>query len=102
MVLTDPKPARRCADTLVCLVEPTRIRILDVLRTGPKNVTELAKALKVEIVNVSHHLSVLRHAGLVETRKDGRFVVYALDPEFADGKGGLGIDLGWCKVKVVG
>ncbi len=36
------------------------------------NVTQLAKALGVEIVNVSHHLGVLRNAGLVEDIKDGR------------------------------
>ena len=47
-------------------IEANRIRIIECLRTGSKNVTELAKALNVEIVNVSHHLGVLRTAGLVQ------------------------------------
>ena len=50
-------------------------------RAGPKNVSELAESLHTQIANVSHHLGVLRHAGVVLDEKQGRFVVYRLNPE---------------------
>jgi ArsR family transcriptional regulator len=100
MALTSSKAAKQCADSLSGIAEPSRIQIIDFLRTGPKNVTEIAKALKAEIVNVSHHLGVMRAAGLVENKKDGRFVICTLDPKFSDSKSGLTLDLGWCKVTI--
>jgi DNA-binding transcriptional ArsR family regulator len=69
------------------------------LRKGATSVGEIAKALKTKIVNVSHHLGVMRQAGLVESEKDGRFVIYSLHPSF---KNGSVIDLGWCKVMITG
>ena len=102
MALTNSKVAKQCADILSGIAEPNRIQIIDVLRTGPKSVTEIAKALKIEIVNASHHLSVLRNAGLVENRKDGRFMIYSLDPKFVAGNSSTTIDLGWCKVEIAG
>ena len=77
--MTDQKQAKACADMLQAIAEPNRIRIIECLRTGSMNVTQLAKALNVEIVNVSHHLGVLRTAGLVQDEKNGRFVVYYSD-----------------------
>src|SRR5438045_436501 len=70
----------RCARLLRALADPERLRLISVLRGGPHNVTQLAELLKSEIVNVSHHLGVLRHAGLVQDVKQGRFVVYSLHP----------------------
>jgi ArsR family transcriptional regulator len=102
MALTNSKVAKQCADALSGIAEPSRIQIIDVLRTGPKNVTEIAKALKTEIVNASHHLKVMRMAGLVEDKKDGRFVIYSLDPKFVASKGSTTLDLGWCKLEIVG
>lgn len=80
--MTDPKLAQECARQLQAIAEPNRIRIIDCLRTGQKNVTQLATLLDVEIVNVSHHLGVMRAAGIVQDRKDGRFVIYALAGEY--------------------
>ena len=48
--MTDPKQAKQCAEMLQAIAEPNRIRIIECLRTGSKNVTELAKLLNVEIV----------------------------------------------------
>src|SRR5277367_6487565 len=79
--MTDPKQAKQCAEMLKAIAEPNRIRIIECLRAGSMNVTQLAKALSVEIVNVSHHLGVLRQAGLVQDEKNGRFVVYSLHPK---------------------
>lgn len=71
----------RCARLLRALADAERLRIISVLRKGPHNVSELAALLDSEIVNVSHHLGVLRHAGLVQDVKQGRFVVYSLHPD---------------------
>ncbi len=100
--MTDPKQAKHCAELLQAIAEPNRIRIIDALRTGQKNVTELAKLLNVEIVNVSHHLGVLRQAGLVQDEKHGRFVVYSLHPKHFtnDNTKATYLDLGWCRIEI--
>lgn len=100
--MTDKKQAEDCATMLQALAEPNRIRIIECLRTGSKNVTQLARELGVEIVNVSHHLGVLRTAGLVEDIKDGRFVIYSLHPKVFhnDSTKATFLDLGWCRVEI--
>ncbi len=100
--MTDETQAKNCAKMLQALAEPNRIRVIECLRTGSMNVTDLARALKVEIVNVSHHLGVLREAGLVEAVKDGRFVIYSLHPKVFqnDSSKATYLDLGWCRVEI--
>ncbi len=100
--MTDTKQAKQCADLLQAIAEPNRIRIIECLRTGSKNVTELARLLSVEIVNVSHHLGVLRQAGLVQDEKDGRFVIYSLSPKHFnnDSTKVTYLDLGWCRIEI--
>lgn len=100
--MTDHKLAKKCADLLQGIAEPNRIRIIECLRAGSKNVTELAKLLNVEIVNVSHHLGVLRTAGLVLDEKQGRFVIYSLHPAHfnTDANKTTFLELGWCRVEI--
>lgn len=100
--MTNETQAKDCARMLQALAEPNRIRIIECLRTGSKNVTQLAQALNVEIVNVSHHLGVLRDAGLVEHTKDGRFVIYTLHPKVFqnDTSKATYLDMGWCRVEI--
>jgi len=100
--MTDVKVASECAKRLQALAEMNRIRIIDCLRTGQKNVTELATLLNVEIVNVSHHLGVLRAAELVNDVKDGRFVIYSLNPQFFsnDATNSTFANFGWCKIEI--
>jgi len=100
--MTDPKKAKQCAEILSGIADPNRIRIIECLRTGSKNVTELAKLINVEIVNVSHHLGVLREVGLVQDEKHGRFVVYSLHPKVFnnDDPKATVVDLGWCKIEI--
>ena len=71
----------RCACYLKAVGAAEPLRIIALLRDGPKNVGELSAALDVEVVKVSHHLQVLRHADVVNDRKEGRFVIYTLNPE---------------------
>jgi ArsR family transcriptional regulator len=80
MAIDDSLQSKHCARLLRAVADPERLRIIQCLRTGPKNVSELAELLEAEIVNVSHHLGVLRQAGLVEDEKQGRFVLYRLHP----------------------
>lgn len=75
---------RAAARFLAALAEPTRLRIVRHLAGGPSNVTKIAVDIGVEIVNVSHHLNLLKSAGVVASEKDGRFVVYSLACRPAD------------------
>jgi ArsR family transcriptional regulator len=72
------KTQRAEAEWLAALGEPTRLAILRTLATGEKTVTQLAVACEVEIVNASHHLSILKDCGLVAVERDGRFRRYRL------------------------
>jgi len=62
-------------------VEPARRRILDLLIDGPLPVGHLVAAAGLSQPNTSRHLRVLREAGLVEVRPDGRRRLYVLRPE---------------------
>src|SRR2546428_394741 len=57
---------------------PTRRALLDVLAGGESNVTDLVTSLDVTQSAVSQQLLVLKNAGLVEERAEGRFRVYRL------------------------
>lgn len=70
------KNDKAVAKFIAAVAEPTRIAVIRQLVGGTKTVGELAKAIGVEIVNISHHLGVMRQAGLVTSEKDGRFVRY--------------------------
>jgi ArsR family transcriptional regulator len=71
----DPRAA---AEWLAAFAEPTRLAIVKYLATGAKTVTELARACHTEIVNVSHHLGVMKTAGILVAERDGRFQRYSL------------------------
>ena len=60
------------------LGDPTRRAVLDLLRDGDRTAGEIADALGVPAPTASHHLGLLRQAGLVTSEKEGRFVRYAL------------------------
>ena len=69
------------AAALDVLAEPNRRRILDLVRDRPRPVGELVGELGLTQPGTSKHLRVLREAGLVEVRPDGRRRLYALRPE---------------------
>jgi DNA-binding transcriptional ArsR family regulator len=104
--MKDPMQPQRCARLLRAVADPDRLRIIQCLRTGPRYVGDLAKVLHIEAVNISHHLQVLRHAGLVESEKEGRFVLYRLRPEAFPfpAAGGIPthIDFGCCRLEMPG
>jgi DNA-binding transcriptional ArsR family regulator len=67
--------------TFEILADPTRRRVLDLLRDDDRTVTELVDALDMSQPAVSKHLRVLRDAGLVEARIDAQRRIYTLRPE---------------------
>jgi ArsR family transcriptional regulator len=66
------------------LSDPTRLDILERLRAGERCVCDLQGALDAAQSRLSFHLRILRDAGLVADRKDGRWVYYSLRPEAID------------------
>jgi DNA-binding transcriptional ArsR family regulator len=68
------------SNVLTALADPTRRRIFEKLRTGPKPVGIVAAGLPVSRPAVSQHLKVLREAGLVGDRAEGTRRVYFIDP----------------------
>lgn len=70
------------AEFFKALAHPTRIRILEALRNGEKNVTELQCCLKIEASSVSQQLAILRMKNIVVGRKVGTSVHYSVrDPQ---------------------
>ena len=102
--MKSPVEFDECARRLKALADPERLRIVQCLFAGPMNVSDLSTQLKDEIVKVSHHLGVLRNAGLVKAEKQGRFVVYELHPDVSAAakvaNDQQGIDLGCCRLEI--
>jgi len=67
------------AHPLDALGDPTRRRVFELLRDGPRSVGELASELPVSRPAVSQHLRVLESAGLVSHRRNGTRHLYELD-----------------------
>src|SRR5918993_26617 len=63
------------------LSDETRLAVLEMLRGGERCVCELQDALDAAQSRLSFHLKVLKEAGLVRDRKEGRWSYYALVPE---------------------
>jgi DNA-binding transcriptional ArsR family regulator len=72
---------KRMVTTFEVLSEPTRRRILDLLRAQERPVGDLVDAIGMSQPAVSKHLRVLRQAGLVEFRTDAQRRVYRVRPE---------------------
>src|SRR4051812_8299769 len=70
-----------CSKYLRALADGDRLKIVQCLQDGPMSVGEVTRRLAARLANVSHHLRLLRQAGVVERRKQGRFVIYALSPK---------------------
>jgi DNA-binding transcriptional ArsR family regulator len=72
------------ATALNALADPTRRRVFERLRKGPKSVSSIAASLPVSRPAVSQHLKVLREAGLVADRPDGARRLYFMNPRGLD------------------
>jgi DNA-binding transcriptional ArsR family regulator len=65
---------------LTALADPTRRRVFEELRRGPRAVGKIAARMPVSRPAVSQHLAVLKQAGLVLDRAEGTRRVYYIDP----------------------
>jgi DNA-binding transcriptional ArsR family regulator len=71
-----PELAELIAQRFRVIGDPTRIRILDMLRDGERSVAEITLALGTSQQNASKHLGVLLQAGIVARRKEGTSARY--------------------------
>jgi len=61
------------------LADPTRRRILELLAEGDRTAGDIAEQFPIAFASVSHHLGVLKAAGLVATEREGQFIRYRLN-----------------------
>lgn len=66
-------------NTLHALADPTRRKILDMLKKGRLSAGEITAQLPMTGATVSHHLSVLRDADLIFDHREGKFIYYELN-----------------------
>ena len=70
------------AEVLKALAQPTRLKILELLRNGERCICEIIPAVKGEQSNISRHISLMQKSHLVTTRKDGvKVMVKVRDPK---------------------
>lgn len=74
---------RGSVDGLKALAHPARLRILMLLREGELCVCQLMEVLGLAASTVSEHLSLLRRAGFVSERKEGKWVFYRITEDQA-------------------
>lgn len=75
-LLTDKSLFEMQAEICKTLTNPKRIEILNTLDNVEKTVTELVAALGASKANVSQHLAVMRHKGILATRREGVNIYY--------------------------
>ncbi len=80
-----PEAMEQVASYFQALAEPTRLRILNLLRAGERNVGDIAQMTGFTAANVSRHLSLLAERGLVARESRGTSVWYRIaDPSIFD------------------
>lgn len=87
-----------CSEILKALSDPSRLRLVNALVAGELSVNDLATKLSLSQYNVSKHLRVLRHAGIVSVRAAGTQRHYAIAPklEVRVDENGKILDFGCC------
>ncbi len=70
------------AEVLKALAQPTRLKILELLREGERCICEIVPAINGEQSNISRHISLMQKSHLITTRKDGvKVMVKVKGPE---------------------
>lgn len=72
-------------ETLKALSDPVRRKILEMLKEKPLPAGEIAAAFDLKDASVSHHLSVLKKAGLIDSTRNGTFIIYSLNTSLFEG-----------------
>ena len=76
----DPAQTTRMSRALKAVSDENRIRILEVLVRGEHCVSDLVHELSIDQPKVSHHLAILRSAGIIRSRREGRHINYSIRP----------------------
>lgn len=85
-----------CAEKMMVLSDPSRLRIIRLLLSGGNNVGEIARLINLNVHRVSHHLGIMRMVGLVEPNRQGRNISYNISRRILTKNG---IDLGCCIIQ---
>jgi len=72
-------PATAAYDVFRAVADPTRRALLEKLRLGELSVSELQQPFRMSQPAISQHIRILRRAGLVRARRDGRRQIYRLE-----------------------
>lgn len=65
--------------TFQALADPTRRRILEILKKGDSPVSDIAVHFNITLPSLSHHLTILKNADLVTTERRGQQIIYSLN-----------------------
>lgn len=71
-------------ESFKALSDPTRREILNLLRAGPMSAGEILEHFQITGASLSHHLSVLKSAGLIDDDKKGKYIFYTLNTTVLD------------------
>lgn len=71
-------------ESFKALSDPTRREILNLLRAGPMTVGEILEHFPITGASLSHHLSILKNAGLIDDEKKGKYIFYTLNTTVLD------------------
>lgn len=72
------------AETFKALSDPTRREILNLLRNGPLPAGEIVEHFDMTGATISHHLSILKNAGIIDDEKRGKYIYYYLNTSVLD------------------
>ena len=87
-----------CAELLKALGDETRLLVVKYLLEEALHAGELQAKIGVEQSLLSHHLRLLREAGIVESERDGKAVLYRLASSVEECRNGRTLDLGCCQL----
>lgn len=89
MLTLSGKNRAKTAELFHALADETRLDILDQLKEGERCVCELTDALQTGQSRLSFHLKVLKDAGLIRDRPEGRWIYYAINSDAVEELGDL-------------
>ena len=89
------KSADRDVELLQAIADPVRLSILRQLAASPGSVCacDFTDCCAVSQPTISHHLKVLREAGVLTTERHGTYIYYGIAPDFARRWSGIGSSL---------
>ena len=91
-----PSTMQTCSRALKLLADDTRLAIVDLLLSGPQHVHQINDLLQIDPTLLSHHLRVLREAGLITAVREGKSIIYRLTSNVRPTGRKRTVDFGCC------